>query len=228
MRQESLYFDDKGMIVPDDMSEEEYISEAKLVLEASEKFELNDEISGMIRSATGIEPKKAFRMLKSVADEVKQVFRTDLSWVVTITGGSSDPLKMGISKWMGCTYEGRHVHVPVILFLHGMGVLFHESVHILRTFYKEKDNAFEEAFAFYNVSEPRHGNFDDGVLSDRKLVITAARKTLEGVLGDNASYALARLSRDEVYGIINAPNALGYLKGLDCLRHRIVKERLGI
>ncbi|HII16083.1 MAG TPA: hypothetical protein HA362_07265 [Nanoarchaeota archaeon] len=228
MRASALEIDEKGIIAQDADSEDDYINLGQLILETSANFVINDGIRELFLDE-GITANTAFRMPPPVAMRLKHIFKTDLSWVVVVPGTYKEPWPTGLATRVPCAIEGRELEMPIIFyFCGGDMMIFHEGIHIMRSFFNLQDRAFQEAFAKYGIPNPTHKLVADGLMRSRTRVIDTARKKLEDHVGDNARYALSRLSRDEIYNVCYAPAAFSYVKSLDSLRHRIVKERLGI
>ncbi|MBU2638345.1 MAG: hypothetical protein KJ955_05200 [Nanoarchaeota archaeon] len=228
MKKALFLLDEKGIIAPDTAAEEDYVNLGNLILETADNFMMNDGFNELFLNE-GIKADAAFRMPPPVAMLLKRVFRTDLSWVVVVPGAYMDPEPTALATRLPCMSKGRAMELPIISYFHGgEHILFHEGIHVTRSFINSGDAAFEEAFANYIVPHPVHKMVETELLYDNKLVIDDAKKKLEDVIGGNAAYALVRLLKDEVYALKDSSDALGYLKGLNCLRHRIVKERLGL
>ncbi|MFA5084701.1 MAG: hypothetical protein WC475_05000, partial [Candidatus Paceibacterota bacterium] len=166
----------------------------------------------------------------NAADQIYSVFKTGLSWLAVISAKSSNHIDAGRATCVPYTINNTGIMLPVTLYMKGgVEVLVHECIHTIRGHIAKHENlAFEEAFANYCVVNPEHAAVDKLELFEKKILLSTMRKKLEDKLGDNASYVLVRMSKEEVYGIRDSSDVLNYLKGLDTLRMKIVKEKLGI
>lgn len=226
MRASALEIDGKGIIAQNNDEEESYVNLGNLILEASENFRINDDIKSLFLEED-IKANAAFRMPPPVANHLKHIFKTDLSWVVVVPGIYKEPWRMGLSTRLPCSIDNNKLEMPIIFYFNGEdGLLIHEGIHTIRSFIRSGESAFEEAIAMHGIPNPSHRLVEDNLMRSRIGIIDIARKKLEDTVGDNAMYALARLSRAEVYNICYAPSS--YFKSLDCLRHRIMKEKMGI
>lgn len=229
MLEELLMLDAKGIIAPDMAEEANYINAGNLILEASAHFELLDEIIGRVKEVSGVSITGRSLIPNAVLQDIEKTFKAGLSWVPAASGVSAKQNVMAVTAKVGITYSGMNIPMPLIVNVSGdFEVLFHECVHVLRHFTNSHNNAFEEAFASYRICNPLHEMFDESLLASEKHVINEARKRLEDSIGNNAHYALIRMSRQETYNLFFSGNPLDYLRGLNLLRHRIVKERLGL
>ena len=165
-------------------------------------------------------------MPPGAAAEMKEKFRADISWIPVfeaelgfhshIAGEAADLYRNGQS-------------IPALICCEATKqTLLHEAMHAVRGFADYANNkAFEEAVADegrftiqgFNAVFARWRN---------ALIVRAARKRLEDCTGENAGYVLLRLTKPEMMALTRAGNPVGYLRDLSCLRHRIIKERLGL
>lgn len=206
-----------------------YINAGSLILEASAHFELSDEIIGRVKKDSGISITGRRLVPNAVLQDIEKTFRAGLSWVPSASGISEDKRIMATTAKIGITYLEKYIHVPLVINVcGGFDVMFHECIHAIRHFTNSHNNAFEEAFAFYRIESPSHYMFDGGILASEKYVINEAKRMLEDAIGNHAHYALVRLSRQDTYNLFFSNKPLDYLKGLNLLRHKIVKEKLGI
>jgi len=230
VKKSSLLLDKKGIIAPDMAdNEDDYIDYGLNVLEASACFEIDDNIRNSF-AEQGITIGNCYRMPPPAAEQIYSVFKTGLSWLAVISAKSSNPLDAGCAICVPYTVNSAGIMLPVTLYFKGgMEVLAHECIHTIRGHIAKKENMdFEEAFANYLAVSPEHAAVDKIALFEKKILISTVRQKLEDKLGDNASYALIRMSKEEVYGVRDSADALSYVKGLDTLRMKIVKERLGL
>lgn len=229
MLEQLLMLDALGIIAPDMAEEANYINAGNLILEASANFEIFEEITERIKEGSGVSIDGKSLIPYPVLHDIEKTFNADLSWVPAVSGVSGDPTIKAVTAKVGITYSGMYVHLPLIINISGsFGVLFHECIHTIRHFTNNHNNAFEEAFASYGIDNPSHGMFNDLEITAEKYAIDTARKKLENAIGDNAPYALIRMSRQETYDLFFSESPMEYLRGLNLLRHRIVKEKLGI
>ena len=230
MKKASLFLDSQGIVAPDRADNEDYYIDYGLnVLDISASFNIDD----CIRKAfakDGIALEKCCSLLPPAADRIYSVFKTGLSWLAVISAKSSNPRDAGRATCVPYAVNNVRILLPVIVYMDGgVETLVHECIHTIRAHIARHENlAFEEAFANYCVANPEHAAVGKLELFEKKILISTMRKKLEDKIGDNASYVLVRMSKEEVYGAWDSSNALDYLKGLDTLRMRIVKERLGL
>ncbi|MFH1064930.1 MAG: hypothetical protein V1734_00285 [Nanoarchaeota archaeon] len=225
-----LDMDSKGIIAPDMAdNEDNYIDYGLNVLEASACFGIDDDIRKLF-AKQGITIGNCYGMLPPVVDQIYSVFRAGMSWLPVISAKSPNPLNAGRATCVPYVINGAGIMLPVTLYFKGgIEVLAHECIHTIRGHIAGHDNvAFEEAFANYFVINPEHAAVDKIELIEKKILLSTVRKKLEDKLGDNASYVLVRMSKDEVYGVRDSADAVEHVKGLDTLRMKIVKERLGL
>ena len=229
MKKASLFLDSKGIIAPDMADEDNYIDYGLNVLEASASFNIDDCIR-KIFAKDGIALEKCCSLLPPAVDQIYSVFKTGLSWLAVISAKSSNTFDAGRATCVPYAVNKTGFMLPVLLYLKGgVETLVHECIHIMRIHIAKPENlAFEEAFANYCVVNPEHAAVDKLELFEKKILLSSVMKKLEDRIGNDASYALVRMSREEVYGARDSADVLNYLKGLDTLRMKIVKERLGL
>lgn len=229
MLEELLMLDSKGIIAPDMAEEANYINAGSLILEACAHFELSDEIIGRVKKDSGISITGRSLVPNAVLQDIEKTFRAGLSWAPAASGISENKGVRATTAKIGITYLEKYIHVPLVINVcGGFDVMFHECIHAIRHFTNNHNNPFEEAFAFYRDGNPAHELFDGFQLASEKYVINGAKKKLEDAIGGNAPYALIRMSRQDTYNLFFSYKPMDYLKGLNLLRHRIVKEKLGI
>lgn len=230
MKKASLLLDGKGIIAPDTAgNEDDYIDYGLNVLEASARFGIDEDVIKHFKKER-ISLKKHYAMPASAAETIRQKFGADLSWLAVITAVSSDPLDAGRATCVPYVVNDTGIFLPVTLYFKGnMETLVHECVHVIRIHIAKQENmSFEEAFANYFVVNPEHAAVGAKDLLEKKILVSTVRRKLEDKLMENGSYALIRMSMEEVYGVRDSSDALSYVKGLDTLRMKIVKEKLGI
>lgn len=230
MKKASFFLDSKGIIAPDKTdNENNYINYGLNVLEATASFNIED-CTRENFAKTGIALEKCCSLLPPAADQIYSVFKTGLSWLAVISAKSSNHIDAGRATCVPYTVNKTWIMLPVVVYLKGgVETLVHECIHTMRIHIAKHENlAFEEAFANYCVINPEHSAVDKLELFEKKILISTVREKLEDKIGDNASYALVRMSKEEVHGAMASSDVLDYLKGLNTLRMRIVKERLGL
>lgn len=220
MLEDTLKLDYAGIICLEKETETEYIRRGNNVLGKADK--IKDDFDLIYRN-TGRMPKKRVEFPAVVSESMKQIFGVNPSWMplYRIKWFSSDSFGLCSDAYSG------GVAVPVI-FYDGTpcmkhSTIRHEAIHAVRQFvsYSRFMN-FEEAIADYNDIKLWPKKFRPS------LAIRKARKRLEDKFGDKAGHILIRLLPPEIYAIASSKEPEGLLKDWGCMRHEIIRERLGI
>ena len=117
------------------------------------------------------------------------------------------------------------VRIPVLffhrLFNNPYSTIQHEAIHAVRYFVSySRFKMFEEAIADYN---------ELGFLRNSVFTCdTESKKRLEDKFEDKAGHILIRLLPPEIYAIASSKEPERLLKDWGCMRHRIIRERLGL
>lgn len=220
MLEDTLKLDYQGIIALEKETEREYIHRGKNVLEKADEIK-DGSNCGYSSTLYYLKPKKQMNFPAEVSENMVQVFGLNPSWIPVY--------KMGIqpedSGYCGEAYLCG-ARIPLIFyhrfFGKGCSTIRHEAIHSVRMFVSQsRFPNFEEAMADYNEI----GFFKKFRPS---LAIRKAIKRLEDKFGDKAGHVLIRLTPPEVYAIASSKEPLLHLKELGCLRHQVIRERLGL
>lgn len=221
MLEETLKLDYAGIICLEKETETEYIRRGNNVLEKADEIK-RDGIFEYSSIFFYVKPKKQMKFPAEVSGNMEKLFGVNLSWLPVY--------KMGI-QWDTSGYCGEArlggFRVPLIFYhrflFNGYSVIRHEAIHAVRTFVSySRFQAFEEAMADYNEIALWPGKFKPS------LAIRKAKKRLEDKFGDKAGRILIRLFPPEIYSIASSKEPERLLKEWGCMRHMIIRERLGI
>lgn len=218
MLEDTLKLDYAGIIALEKETEAEYIHRGKNVLQKAD--EIKDDFDFIYRQTKRM-PKKRIEFPSAVSENMAKVFGVNTSWMAIYR----------MKWWSGsfglcCVAYSGGVSIP-ILFYDGTPCMTcctvqHEAIHAVRKFvsYSRFPN-FEEAMADYNEI----GFFKKFRPS---LAIRKAREKLEDKFGEKAGHVLIRLTPPEVYALASSKEPVQHLKEWGCLRHEIIRERLGL
>ncbi len=227
MLEKLLKLDEKGIIAKPWWNEERYVAEGSAILEAAPMLEVTEEYRQAFRKRHGALVYHRGNVPERVAEMLRSEFKTEVAWMPLLYSDSG----VWDSGWAVDTgnINGIDNTPAVVLFPGGSDMtIHHECVHIVRNFvnyrmYKD----FEETFANYlNVHD--YTAFLPFDKFSNKRVICKARDRLEQAIGIWAGYALIRLTPPEIRRIGSAKNPFMHLKSMNELRHRVIKERLGV
>ncbi len=220
MLEETLKLDYAGIICLEKETETEYIRRGNNVLEQADKIKKDSDFE-YSSTRVQIKPKKRIEFPEKVSENMARVFGVNPAWVPVY--------KMGI-QWSTsgycCEVCSGGANVPVTFyhrfFNNPYSTIQHEAIHAVRYFVSySRFKMFEEAIADYNEL----GFFKKFKPS---LRIRKARKKLEDKFGDKAGHILIRLLPPEIYAIASSKEPERLLKDWGCMRHEIIKERLGL
>ncbi|MBU2638346.1 MAG: hypothetical protein KJ955_05205 [Nanoarchaeota archaeon] len=227
MLEKLLELDEKGIIAKPHWNEARYLDEGNAILEAARKLVVTDEYSRGFRAKHGVLINNRGVVPWQIAEMLQKDFRTNVAWMPVFY---SDNL-FGDSGWAVDTdnINGMRSVPAVVIFGGGSSMtIHHECIHLMRNFVNYgMHKEFEETFANYlNVHNYTALLPFDKYSNER--AICRARDRLDEAVGMWAGYALARLTPPEVRRIGSARNPFMHLKGMNGLRHRIIKERIGL
>lgn len=221
MLEDALKLDYAGIIALEKETELEYIQRGHNILRKADEIK-RDGICAFVSNIFDKKIKTMVEFPSAVSRNMAQVFGVNPSWVPVYQMG----IQWGYSGYCGEIYSGG-IRTPLILynshFTKGYSTIQHEAIHAVREFvsYSRFKN-FEEAIADYNEIALWPKKFKPS------LAIRKARQKLEDKFGDKAGHILIRLTPPEVYAIASSEEPVTHLKEWGCLRHRIIRERLGM
>lgn len=220
MLEGALELDYSGIIALEKETEAEYIRRGKNVLRKADEIK-RDGIFEYSSTLYYVKPKKQMKFPAEVSGSMEKQFGVSPSWIPVYKMG----IQWGTSGYCGEVRSGGS-RVPVIFFqrflFNGYSTIQHEAIHAVRTFVSySRFSGFEEAMADY---------LDMGFFKKFKpsLAIRKAKKKLEDRFGEKAGHILIRLLPPEIYGIASSKEPERLLKEWGCLKHRIIRERMGL
>ncbi|MFA5887423.1 MAG: hypothetical protein WC852_01810 [Candidatus Nanoarchaeia archaeon] len=219
MLEDTLKLDYAGIICLEKETETEYIRRGNNVLRKAD--EIKDDFD-LVYQQTAKRPKKRVEFPAVVSENMKQLFSIDNSWVPVY----NMKYKFNTYGYCSSVYSDK-IKVPVIFyrgtFIGKYGTMQHEAIHAVRKFVPYlRFKGFEEAFAEYTELALWPKKFMPS------LAIRKARKNLEDKFGDKAGHVLIRLLPPEIYAIASSKEPERLLKDWGCMRHKIIRERLGL
>lgn len=229
-----LDMDSKGIIVPDYYGLHSSYQFVIFWAGAFEYLKTNNSSEEIISNAEAklrwISNLARTKIPSSVTSKIRRNFNTDISWVPLF---SADPLVLTRGVQLNYKLDINSIEgvIPYIVYTDAdrkRNTYLHESIHLIRNNILPLDKAFEEAFANYYKWLPRHSECDTKEMrADKKLIKQAERK-LWWEIGGNAGYVAIRLNKREIMQINKSSKPLECLKEWKCVRHQVMKERLGL
>lgn len=222
MLEETLRLDSKGIIPCGDETEKNYIKRGWNLLSAAAR--VSSYTLDKIESSTHIKPREQIGFPAEVSESMLEVFGLDPSWLPVYRTGTTFSFS-GDSSFV----YSENPEVPVIFYSSFFrtipyATILHEAVHAVRSRFVHLPGVknFEEAMADYGDLGIFRGKFR------KSLVVRSVKKKLEELFGPKAGRIMIRLLPPEIYLLDSSEHPAKNLKEWSTLRHKIIKERLGI